>query len=138
LNFCFSLLFTVTVVTNTGGNEMRAIPIWSSLNISIALSLQAIAAHAMTNPDNQKLVEKAAAMQLSQSLGLLLMSLLLKRFTLSQAVLAGGIILFCGSLYAKGFSLTATTAAAPFGGFLMILSWILFAVEILRDLKRND
>ena len=116
----------------------KIIPIAASLSISMTLILQAVAAHAIANAENQKLIEKAAAMQMNQSLGLLLMALLLKRLTLSMGMLAVGIVLFCGTLYAKGFSLIDTSGAAPLGGSLMILSWIVFAIEIVRDQNRNS
>lgn len=47
------------------------------------------------------------------------------------AVLLGGTLLFSGSVVA-GALLGWTTAAAPFGGSLMILGWLLLAAGFVR------
>jgi uncharacterized membrane protein YgdD (TMEM256/DUF423 family) len=46
-------------------------------------------------------------------------------------MLAGGVLLFSGSLAAAHWFATPTTLA-PMGGMLMILGWLLYAIDALR------
>lgn len=42
-------------------------------------------------------------------------------------LLLAGVLLFCGSVYAARLGLASSAAAAPIGGSLVILGWILLA-----------
>lgn len=50
----------------------------------------------------------------------------------AATLIAVGAGVFCGSLAMSALAAT-TTAAAPFGGGLLILGWLLAAVALLRD-----
>jgi len=47
-------------------------------------------------------------------------------------LLAFGVVLFCGSVYLKSFGLIAHARFAPFGGGLLMLTWIVQMVLMLR------
>ena len=54
---------------------------------------------------------------------------------LNHCVLAGcaaGTLAFCGTLYRASVVTGASTALAPFGGSLLMVSWLLLAVAMLR------
>jgi uncharacterized membrane protein YgdD (TMEM256/DUF423 family) len=95
------------------------------------------------------LYETAVRYQFYQSLGLLVMGVVLKgphpdgltsakrrvaqRFARAPQTLFVGIVAFCGSLYA--LSLGAPSWAGwftPFGGALLILGWLQFAYDVWR------
>jgi len=47
-------------------------------------------------------------------------------------LLLAGIVLFCGSIYAARLGITATPGpAAPLGGSLVILAWLVLAAAFL-------
>jgi uncharacterized membrane protein YgdD (TMEM256/DUF423 family) len=48
------------------------------------------------------------------------------------ACVAGGVVLFCGALYANGV-LGASSAPAPFGGSLLMLGWLALAGHFLAE-----
>jgi len=51
---------------------------------------------------------------------------------LALAMLLLGALVFCGALVARSL-LGTSSAPAPFGGMLLILGWLLYAVAALRD-----
>ncbi|MBY0406330.1 MAG: DUF423 domain-containing protein, partial [Rickettsiales bacterium] len=44
---------------------------------------------------------------------------------MARLAFAAGVVLFCGSLYAKGFALLGAAPLAPAGGMLLMLGWLL-------------
>lgn len=45
------------------------------------------------------------------------------------AALASGTLLFCGSVYALGLGVTRSAPAAPIGGTLLMLGWLLLGLS---------
>jgi uncharacterized membrane protein YgdD (TMEM256/DUF423 family) len=48
-------------------------------------------------------------------------------------LLVAGTVIFCGSLYLRVLLPTASAPVAPFGGFLLMLGWLLIALGFLRE-----
>ena len=84
--------------------------------------------------------EKAVYYQALHSIGLILIGMLLRRYATIKLVAAGwimlsGMILFSGSLYLLAASeVRALGMVTPFGGILLVVSWIFFAVSF-NDLQ---
>lgn len=94
-------------------------------------------------PDLQAVYETAVRYQLIHALALLILALAADRWPAAAWRPAGwlfvaGTVLFSGSLYV--LSLTAVRsvgAVTPFGGFCLLLAWILFARAALRAPDRR-
>jgi len=102
-----------------------------------AVAIGAIASHVMTNPAAIASVEKASSYQLWHVLAILV-SLLLRGPTVTYARLffLVGIILFCGSIYAKYFAgLQAAVVVAPAGGIAMMTGWLLLGLTGYQSIK---
>ena len=57
----------------------------------------------------------------------------------SARLLAAGLVLFCGSIYALTFGAPRWFGmVAPLGGASFMLAWLLFAVSMLRDRRSPD
>ncbi len=114
-----------------------------SASAALAVMLGAFAAHALKarlSPDHLAAFQTGVHYHLIHSVGLVLVGVLAR--DAARSVLMGyaggamiaGIVLFSGSLYA----LTTTGVKSlgiitPFGGLLLILSWVLLAVSIARS-----
>lgn len=110
----------------------RALAASGAVLAAIAVALSAYAAHAVEGVAQQRLDSAALfcfghgialaalARQASGRLGIAALALLLL-----------GTLLFSGSLAAAVF-FAAPTRLAPMGGSLMMLSWLLYAVAVLR------
>ncbi len=102
-----------------------------------AVAIGAIASHVMSNPLAIASLEKASSYQLWHVLAILA-SLFLKGASLTYARLLflTGIILFCGSIYAKyllGFP--GAVVVAPAGGVAMMAGWLLLGLSGYQTLK---
>lgn len=103
-----------------------------ALCAGIAVALAAYAAHGAEG-EVQSRLQTAALFAFGHGVALALLASVpaarLRRAALLS--LLAGMLLFSGSLIA-GALLGWPTAAAPFGGTLMILGWLLLAADLLR------
>jgi uncharacterized membrane protein YgdD (TMEM256/DUF423 family) len=109
---------------------------------SVAAALAAAGSHALAariTPAELASFNTAVAFQFVNAIGLFAMAWLRDRMPRSAMVracgwlLLGGVLLFCGSIYAARFGLTAAAGpAAPIGGTAVILAWAGLAVALLR------
>ena len=120
--------------------------------LALATIAGAVGAHSLPghlSPGGLAVFDTAVRYQFYQSLGLLLMGVLLKgldpdnltavsrravqSFVSAPRVLLAGIVLFCGSLYALSLGAPPWVGiATPCGGALLILGWLFFAYYIWR------
>lgn len=117
----------------------RAAIVASGLLGATGVALGAAAAHlpaTMLDPRHRAMLDHAVAMQIWHALALLGAAL-----ARAQGVrLAGaacllfllGTVLFCGGVDALAFGLGWPARAAPVGGTLLILAWLLLAAGALR------
>ena len=99
---------------------------------ALSVALGAYASHVAAPTDKQRLA-LAALFAFGNALALIVVaprgSALARA---AQLALLCGIVLFSGSLAAAGLFATGT-AAAPFGGSLLILGWLLLAADYWRN-----
>lgn len=113
---------------------MRAWLCVAGINGLLAVALAAAAQHALgATTAEAALAGKAAEYQMYHALALLGLALLAERrggVLVHAAGLAftGGIVLFCGSLYAMAFAGAAATLVTPTGGGLLMLGWLLLGL----------
>ena len=105
------------------------------------VALAAAGSHAL--PDtlgagDRRAWESAVLIQFVHALALLVIgecahaSLVLRR--LAAATMFAGTVLFSGSLYLRvGLGFAAAGSAAPVGGILLMVAWLLLFVSCLRD-----
>jgi uncharacterized membrane protein YgdD (TMEM256/DUF423 family) len=99
---------------------------------SVAVALSAYAAHAVDAGAQHRLYS-AALFAFGHGIALVALAPHLRR-KLALAALSTlllGTLLFSGSL-AAAVVMGASTALAPFGGTLMIVAWLLYAVDAMR------
>jgi len=109
---------------------------------SVAAALAAVGAHALASrftPAELASFNTAVAFQFFNATGLFAVAWLRDRMPRSALVrasgwlLLGGVVLFCGSVYAARFGLTASAGpAAPVGGTAVILAWGGIVAALLR------
>lgn len=108
-----------------------------ALSAAAAVMAGAFGAHAIAGtvtPERLTTFRTAAQYQLIHSVALVLIALLVDRFPLTSIVWAGrllaaGIVLFSGSLYALVLTdVSALGAITPFGGLAFIGGWMLLAI----------
>lgn len=94
-----------------------------------AVALGAVAAHALADPQAAQSVERASNYQLFHIVAILaLLAFEGRLLQVTRWLMLAGLIGFSGAIYAKYlFGLPALGALAPFGGSLLILSWLLLA-----------
>jgi uncharacterized membrane protein YgdD (TMEM256/DUF423 family) len=98
----------------------------------------ALSAHAGLSEQAVAWVEKAVQYEFWHALGLLIIALLSLRdnarlLTLSGTFFTLGVILFCGTLYMKGFwDITPFPMSAPLGGLCFIAGWCVLAFYGLK------
>jgi len=119
---------------------------WSAVAavlLSLAVMLGAFGAHALRgrlDAYSMGIWEKAVFYHFVHALGLLIVSVLARLGAVSapaagwaSALLAAGIVVFSGSLYALALSgARVLGAVAPLGGFSFIAAWLVLAVCLLR------
>jgi uncharacterized membrane protein YgdD (TMEM256/DUF423 family) len=120
---------------------------WSAVGavfLALAVMLGAFGAHALRgrlDPYSTGIYEKAVFYQFIHAIGILVVPLLARFGTLSDAganrvcwLLAAGVLIFSGSLYALATSgIRALGAITPLGGTAFIAAWILLAFELMRS-----
>ena len=101
----------------------------------MAVSMGAIAAHALADPQAIAAIEKAAIYQLIHALALIMSTLLTGTLVQwSRVFILIGIFLFCGSIELKYLlNLQHATVVAPTGGICLMLGWVLLGVASLRQ-----
>jgi uncharacterized membrane protein YgdD (TMEM256/DUF423 family) len=111
--------------------------------MALAVGLGAFGAHALKERLDEyslSVYEKAVFYHFIHALGILLIALLARTGMVSVSagaraawLLAIGILLFCGSLYALAISGTRILGAiTPFGGVAFIAGWIMLAYDAVR------
>ena len=107
----------------------------------LAVAAGAIGSHVLPEVEPRVLrgYERAVDFQFFHGFGLIAVALVADRATHRSLFLRGaavafvvGILLFCGTLYARAFGLAATTALAPYGGTAFMIGWLAFALGVLR------
>jgi uncharacterized membrane protein YgdD (TMEM256/DUF423 family) len=119
---------------------------WAAIGavlLALAVMLGAFGAHGLKDRLSEyslSVYEKAVFYHFIHALGLLLVALLAKTGTVSQAganrsgwLLSIGIVIFSGSLYALAVSgVRILGAVTPIGGIALIAAWLLLAFEAFR------
>ncbi len=96
-----------------------------------SVALGAYASHAAQAQARQR-IGLAALFAFAHALSLIMLSTRSSRLALAgRSMLAAGIVLFSGSLAMAGFFETSTVAA-PFGGTLFILGWLVMTVDLAK------
>ena len=120
---------------------------WTALGavlMALAVGMGAFGAHALKerlDEYSQGVWEKAVFYHFIHALGILFTALLARTGILSASgegraawLMALGIVLFSGSLYALALSGTRILGAiTPFGGVAFIAAWIVLAYEAVRS-----
>jgi len=104
-----------------------------ALLAAAAVALSAYAAHAAAQPDDVQRLHSAALFAFGHGIALAALVPRRPRFfrTLALVLLLLGTLVFSGSLAGAALS-GMTTRFAPIGGSMMILAWVLYAVDALR------
>lgn len=120
----------------------RIFLILGSLSAALAVGLGAFGAHGLRSrldPDLLSTFETGVRYQMYHALGLLLVGLLLVRWTESSLLvvagwlLVAGTVLFSGSLYLLALAgLRWLGAVAPLGGASFIVGWLCLALAVWR------
>ncbi len=113
----------------------RTVPVAAALLAGAAVIAGAFAAHALAGVDERaaQLVETASRYQLAHALAVLVAGALRPERLAARAAWLAGILLFCGSLFARAAGLPRGLAMlAPVGGALFVLGWVILAVDLLR------
>jgi len=111
--------------------------------MALGVAIGAFGAHALKDrldEYSQGVYEKAVFYHFVHGIGILLVSLLAKTGILSASgearagwLMALGIVLFSGSLYALAISgVRNLGAVTPFGGIAFIIGWVVLAYEATR------
>lgn len=90
-----------------------------------AIAMGAVGAHAISDASAQLFIERASFYQLTHAVALLALRTAAGRAAhVARLCFVLGVLLFCGSLYAKGFALVSHAPLAPMGGTLLMLGWL--------------
>jgi uncharacterized membrane protein YgdD (TMEM256/DUF423 family) len=126
-------------------NSRRTLLI-AGLLLALATLCGALGAHALKarlSPERLPLWELAVRYHFFQALGLLGVGLTLRgldsgALRASAALIAAGIILFCGSLYALSLGAPRSLGVlTPAGGLAWSGGWLLFAFAMWRDRSKE-
>ncbi len=103
------------------------------------VTLGAVAAHALSDPQAAIAVERASNYQLLHAIAILIIAQLGGALgALSRWLMLLGIVGFSGAIYAKYLlGITELGKYAPWGGTLLILSWLFLAVSFLTAKSRS-
>ena len=115
-------------------------PVWlliCGLLGASGVALGAVAAHALADPTAAIAVGRASNYQLLHAIALLVLSQMVGSLTvLARAAMLAGILGFSGAIYLKYLlGMTGAGIVAPWGGSLLILSWLLVAASALTASK---
>lgn len=109
----------------------RWLSAFAALCCGASVALGAYASHGAQGQARERLA-LAAIFAFAHGLALLALASRGSRLArLAKGLFAAGIVLFSGSLAAAALFATPTTAA-PFGGSLLMLAWLLVAGDFLR------
>jgi len=101
-----------------------------------AVAMAAFAAHRVADAASVRIVSSGVQMQGWHALALLGVGLWTRRggrlADAAGAAFAVGMVLFCGAVYSLGLAGISWGIAAPTGGTLLMLGWLLLAVSALR------
>jgi len=116
----------------------------AGVNAALAVGAGAYGWHALGDtPDIRDIFMMGSQYQMWHALGMLAVGLVIHRTPSRALHLAGvdfqlGIILFSGTLYSfGGLSIVPIEGAAPLGGGLMILGWLILGVVGGRKLSTS-
>lgn len=114
------------------GRAMRVLACLGALLAGVSVALAAYAAHA-ADPGAQERLQSAAWFAFGHGIALAALAPRAVRVTGLAGLVAvvSGTLLFSGSLLGAHFFATPTSAA-PYGGGLMMLGWLLWAADSLR------
>lgn len=131
-------------IESRGGTEQgseRMDRLWIGLGALVglgAVAMAALGAHGLNHldPSALRMVHSAIQMQGWHALALIGCGLWAPRggriADLAGFAFLAGIVLFCGSVYARGVGGLALGAVAPVGGTLLMVGWLLLAISALR------
>lgn len=119
---------------------------WSAIGsaaLALAVMLGAFGAHALRGRLDAYFIdvyERAVFYHFIHALGLLVVGMMPRAGILSDSaatwvslLLLGGIVIFCGSLYALAITgVRALGAITPIGGLAFIAAWLLLAWKLVR------
>lgn len=114
----------------------------SGLNAAMAVGMGAYGWHALGDvPDIRDVFMMGSQYQMWHGLGMFGVGILLMRgpnrwLSVAGGFFQAGIVLFAGTLYVfAGLQFIPVTGAAPVGGGLLILGWLILAVQGARHAK---
>ncbi len=120
----------------------RIFLVFGSLALLLAVAMGAFGAHLLKTrlaPEMMAVYETAVHYHFYHALGLLAVGLLALRVPAAAllgwagGLMAGGLILFCGSLYALSLSgVRGLGMITPVGGLAFMMAWLLLAVAVWR------
>jgi uncharacterized membrane protein YgdD (TMEM256/DUF423 family) len=116
----------------------------AGIALGLAVMLGAFGAHALRarlDAYAMGVYERAVFYHFIHALGLLIVAALPKLGVISEswgawvcALLAAGVVIFCGSLYVLAMTgMRGFGAITPFGGLSFIAAWLLLAVAAFRN-----
>jgi uncharacterized membrane protein YgdD (TMEM256/DUF423 family) len=119
----------------------RLVATAAALLAAVAAALAAAGSHALSaqlSPADLRSFNTAVAFQFVNALGLFAVAWARERLAgsllaaTSGWLLLAGILLFCGSIYAARLGMTGSPGpAAPLGGSLVIVAWLVLAAAFL-------
>ena len=117
--------------------EGRGNWVTGAIGAALAVAIGAAGSHAFKDAGDLRgaeLMDTASRYLMWHALGLILLTLRPGRFRWAGRLLIAGTVLFSGTLVLLAFgSPRWVGAVTPFGGLLLILGWIVVAVEALRS-----
>lgn len=118
------------MIRNTGAR--RALAAFGALACAAAVGLSAYASHGLPGEDARR-VGLAALFAFGHGLALLLLAphAASRLRVVGLMMLAPGLLLFSGSLLGAAL-VSLPTTLAPVGGLLLMLGWLIIAVDALR------
>lgn len=115
------------------------------LNALLSVAAGAYGWHSLgETPDIRDLFMMGSQYQMWHALGMIAVGVLLngkrsRALSIAGACFQAGIVLFSGTLYSFGeFMIIPVQGAAPFGGGLLMLGWLILAVAGARHVARPD
>jgi len=123
-------------------NMHKQLIISGSISAFIAVALGAFAAHGLKQQFGEyelAIWQTAVDYQMTHSLGLILIGLLAKSFSINLNkpgfIMLAGILLFSGSLYVLSLSGIKTLGMiTPIGGMCFLIAWVWLAIRIHKTL----
>ena len=121
--------------------RVRIFLVFGSLALLLAVAMGAFGAHLLKTrlaPEMMAVYEAAVHYHFYHALGLLAVGLLALHVPAALlgwagGLMAGGLILFCGSLYALSLSgVRGLGMITPVGGLAFMMAWLLLAVAVWR------